>query len=428
MQPLDGKRIVLGVTGSIACYKAVELARRLTQAGALVDVVMTDAALRFIQPLTFRAVTHRPVHTDLFDPESEYSINHVGLALEADLVVVAPASAHTLARLALGLADDMLTNTCLATRAPLLVAPAMNTNMYYHPATQEHLKTLEGRGVTLVGPEEGPLAERMSGRGRMSEPEAILEAARGLLLRRSSRPVGTSTGPGQDPSTGSGQDLAGKKIVVTAGGTQEPIDPVRFVGNRSSGKMGYALAQAARDRGATTVLISAPSSLAPPGGVETIPVATAQEMLEAVQRATAACDALIMAAAVADYRPVEAAPQKIKKKESTLTLHLTKTTDILATVKGPFIKVGFAAESQDLLGNARAKLESKGLHLIVANDITATDSGFSADTNRVVILNRQGAEELPLLPKYEVAQRILDRVAALLGERAGTPAHARENG
>ena len=409
MQPLDGKRVVLGVTGSIACYKAVELARRLTQAGALVDVVMTAAALRFIQPLTFRAVTHRPVHTDLFDPESEYSINHVGLALEADLVVVAPASAHTLARLALGLADDMLTNTCLATRAPLLVAPAMNTSMYYHPATQEHLKTLEGRGVTCVGPEEGPLAEKMSGRGRMSEPEAVLEAARALLLRHS----------GQAPSTGPGQDLAGRKIVVTAGGTQEPIDPVRFVGNRSSGKMGYAVAQAARDRGAATVLISAPTSLAPPGGVETIQVATAQEMLQAVQRATAGCDALIMAAAVADYRPAEAAPQKIKKKESTLTLHLTKTTDILATVKGPFIKVGFAAESQDLLGNARAKLESKGLDLIVANDITATDSGFGADTNRVVILDRRGAEELPLLPKYEVAQRILDRVAALLAQRSG---------
>jgi len=398
---LPGKCVVLGVTGSIAAYKAADLASKLTQAGAAVDVILTAAALKFITPLTFRSLTHRPVVTDMFNPESELSVEHVRLAERADVVVVAPATAHLIARLAVGLADDMLTTTILATKAPVLLAPAMNVNMWENPATQENVARLKERGITFVGPSRGRLATGIIGLGRLADVEEILGTIRLVLGRRG--------------------DLAGRRLVVTAGGTQEPLDAVRVITNRSSGKMGYALAEAARDRGAAVTLVSAPTALPPPVGVEVIPVRTAAEMREAVLAAIPSADALVMAAAVADYRPAQAVPDKIRKEAAeSVTLSLVRTADILAEVPATLIKVGFAAEPGDsLLPRAREKLERKGLHLIVANDISAADSGFEVDTNRVVLLDKGGqAEALPLMSKYEVAHRILDRMVALLEAEA----------
>jgi|FaiFalDrversion3_1042247.scaffolds.fasta_scaffold04329_2 phosphopantothenoylcysteine decarboxylase/phosphopantothenate--cysteine ligase len=400
---LQGKRILLGVTGSIASFKAADLASKLVQEGAQVDVLLTREACQFITPLTFQALTHRPVVTDLFDPRSEMAMDHVALALRADLMVVCPASAHTIARLALGLADDPLTTTALACRAPLVVVPAMDAHMFAHPTVQENLERLRARGVCIVGPVEGRLASGLVGKGRMAEVPEVLGRLRWVL--------GQTTG-----------DLRGYTIVTTAGGTQEPLDPVRVITNRSSGKMGYAVAEAARDRGARTILITAPTALPDPVGVEVRRVTTALEMREAVLEACAGAHALVMAAAVADYRPVGMAPQKVKKGPSRWTVELTRNPDIIAEVGGPVIKVGFAAETENLVANAREKLHAKGLHLIVANDVLDPDSGFGKDTNRVVLLDREGGvEELPLLPKYEVAQRILDRVAALLAPRAARP-------
>lgn len=394
---LERKCIVLGVTGSIACYKAVDLASKLTQEGALVDVVMTEAARQFVTPLTFRSITHRPVVTDIFDPQSELSIDHVALAQRASVVVIAPATANTLARLAWGLADDALTTTVLATAAPVIVAPAMDAHMYDHPATQENVSRLKARGYTIVGPAQGRLASGLVGKGRLVETAELLGYIR-LVLGRNG-------------------DLAGRKVVVSAGGTQEPIDPVRVITNRSSGKMGYAIAEAARDRGASAVLVTAPTALPDPVGVRMVRVNTALEMRDAITRECATAHALIMAAAVADWRPASAHTQKVKKGGAdTWVIELVKNPDIIAGVQGErLVKVGFAAESEDLLRNAQAKLVSKGLHLIVANDITAQDSGFAADTNKVIILDREGgAEDLPLLSKYEVGHRILDRVVKLL--------------
>ncbi|MEK7681809.1 MAG: bifunctional phosphopantothenoylcysteine decarboxylase/phosphopantothenate--cysteine ligase CoaBC, partial [Chloroflexota bacterium] len=308
------------------------------------------------------------------------------------------------ARMANGLADDALTCTILATRAPVVVAPAMDAYMYDNPATQENIKRLRERGVTIVGPAHGHLASGLTGIGRMAPVEEIMGVA--------SMVQGRAKG-----------DLAGRRIVVTAGGTQEPIDPVRFVGNRSSGKMGFAIAEAARDRGARVTLITAPTYLPDPAGVETVRVQSAREMQAAVQKAVADADALTMAAAVADYRPTRTASQKIKKTQDTLTVDLVKNPDILAEIRGDFVRVGFAAESQDVIANAQAKLRSKGLDMIVANDVSARDSGFSVDTNRVTLLDRSGqTEHLPLLLKIEVAHRILDRVAQLLRERGKKPA------
>ncbi len=395
---LRNKTIVLGVTGSIAAYKAAEIASQLTQAGAKVNVVMTKEATQFVSPVTFRALTGSPVVIEMFDLASEFSVEHVSLAHSADIVVIAPATANTIAKLAMGIADDMLCCTVLATKAPVLIAPAMESNMYNNPITQDNLSKLKARGFVIVGPATGWLASGKEGVGRLADINDIVGSIRQVL--------------------GKSGDLAGKHIVVTAGGTQEPIDPVRYISNRSSGKMGYALAEAARDRGAKVTLVTAPTSLPEPLGVEVIKVSTAQEMYQAVQNTVAKADALIMAAAVADYRPKTAAKEKIKKKEGGITLELENTPDILSSVQGNFIKVGFAAESSNLVENAKRKLEQKRLALIVANDITSKGSGFGADTNRVTIIDRQGkVKSLPLLPKREVADKVLDRVVELLSER-----------
>jgi phosphopantothenoylcysteine decarboxylase/phosphopantothenate--cysteine ligase len=399
---LEGKHIVLGVSGGISAYKSADLASRLVKAGALVDVVMTPAAAEFVRPITFQALTHRPVSLEMFALLQETDIGHVSLGRRADLMLIAPATANTIAKLAHGLADNMLTTTALACRAPILLAPAMESGMWDNPATLANVDILLERGCRTVGPETGRLASGGYGSGRMSEPAAILDAARWLLGR---------SGP-----------LAGKSIVVTAGGTREAIDPVRFVGNRSSGKMGFALAVAARDRGAAVTLIHGPTALEPPFGVTAVAAESAEQMQAAVLASAAAADALVMAAAVADYRPQEAARQKIKKKKENLRLELVRTPDILAAVaeqRGragrPAVMVGFAAETQDVLANATEKLARKGLDLIVANDVAAADSGFEVDTNRITLIDAAGgAEPLPLMSKSAAAGAILDRIAARL--------------
>ena len=390
------KTVVLGVTGSIAAYKAAELASKLTQAGAKVDVVMTKCATEFVTPLTFRSITHRPVATDMFANPDEYDIEHIALAERAEVVVIAPATANIMAKLAAGIADDMLCCTVLATKAPVVLAPAMNVHMWENAITQENLTKLRSRGFKIVEPGYGALACGETGKGRLADVEDILAAIRRILDRKS--------------------DLAGKHVVVTAGGTQEPIDPVRLICNRSSGKMGYALAEAARERGAKVTLISAPTTLPAPDGVEMVQVQTALQMREAVLKAVPGADALIMAAAVADYRPATAAKSKLKKEEFPLMqLDLIRNPDIISEVKGNLIKVGFAAESENAVQNATVKLKNKGLHLIVANNITEAGSGFGSDTNKVVLIDARGnVDELPLMPKSEVAHRILDKVVSLL--------------
>ena len=393
---LANKTVILGITGSIAAYKAADIASKLTQAGAEVRVVMTESAARFITPLTLSSITGRPVVTGMWELASEFSIEHVALAEAADVVVIAPATANIIAHLAAGIADDMLSCTVLATSVPIILAPAMDINMFKNPVTQENLAKLKARGFIIVGPGYGRLASDKIGLGRLAEISQILDTTKQVLGRSS--------------------DLAGRCIVVTAGGTREPIDPVRYIGNRSSGKMGYALAQAAKGRGAQVGLITATTSLAEPTGVEVIPVETAFQMKKAVLKAVKGVDALIMAAAVADYQPESFAEAKIKKESSSLTLELTRTPDILAEVKGDFIRVGFAAESEDTLANAQKKLKEKKLDLIVANDITDADSGFGVDTNKVTIIDGKGkVEALPLMTKKEVADRVLDKVVGLLG-------------
>ena len=393
--PLTDKHVVLGVTGSIACYKAVDLASKLTQAGALVDTILSYGATQFVTPLAFRSITHRDVVTDTFDLNSQFANEHVALAQQADIIVVAPATVHCIAKLALGLADDPLTTTVIATTAPLLVAPAMDANMFDHPATQENLAKLRARGVTIAGPASGRLASGLMGMGRLLETPELLGHISATLGRNG--------------------DLAGRTIVVSAGGTQEPIDPVRVLTNNSSGKMGYALAEAARDRGANAILVTAPTNLPDPPLVKVMPIQTAQQMCDAVLSQLESADALIMSAAVADYRPVAPAEQKIKKSSQELSLELTRTTDILEAAQGDFVKVGFSAETENLVANATDKVRRKSLDLIVANDITDPDSGFGRDTNRVVLIDRElRVEELPLMSKYEVSNRILDRIVTLL--------------
>jgi len=396
---LKGKTIVLGVTGSIAAYKAVDIASQLTQLGAKVDVIMTEAATEFVAPLTFQVITRRPVATETFSLTSEFSIKHISLA-EADVIVIAPATANIIAKLAAGIADDILCCTVLASKAPVILAPAMNANMFENPVTQDNLSKLKARSFIMVGPASGKLASGKEGLGRLAEATDII----GTICQ----------------TLGENGNLADKHIVVTAGGTQEPIDPVRCITNRSSGKMGYALAEAARDRGARVTLITAPTSLTKPISMKVVDVCTAQEMYRAVGDVASQADALIMAAAVADYRPVRKLDEKIKKEGAGLTLELERTPDILGSVKGDFIKVGFAAESSNLVENAKQKLQQKGLDLIVANDITASDGGFGADNNWATIIDREGKiDSLPLLPKREVADRILDRVVGLLGKKGG---------
>jgi phosphopantothenoylcysteine decarboxylase/phosphopantothenate--cysteine ligase len=401
---VEGKRIVLGVTGSIAAYKAVDLASKLAQEGALVETVLTEAAGQFVTPLTFQSVTGQPAYADADLWGAEAHVLHVGLARRADLLVIAPVTAQTLAKLAHGLADNLLTLTALATRCPLLLAPAMDAGMFAHAATQANLRLLEERGAIVVGPEEGHLASGLVARGRLSEPGDILGHIRYHLSR--------------------GGPLAGCQVVVTAGGTQEPVDPVRLLTNRSSGKQGLALAQSALDAGAEVTLIAAPLAWPLPTGVEHLPVRTAAELAEAVLSACHKTDALIMAAAVADFRPAQAAGQKLKKEHGLPVLALEPTTDILAAVARqrretgyPRLVVGFAAETQNLLENARAKMQAKALDLIVANDVSAADAGFAVDTNRVTLLDASGrVEALPLLAKAQVAEKVLEYVIAGLQE------------
>lgn len=401
--PFENKRIVLGVTGSIAAYKSVELASKLAQEGALVDVILTQAATQFVSPLTFQSVTGQTAFTETDLWGSQGHVQHIGLARNANLLVIAPITANTLAKLAHGMADNLLTVTALAARCPIMLAPAMDGGMFSHPATQVNLDTLRQRDVTIIGPAEGHLASGMTGIGRMVEPVELMGHVRYAISRH---------GP-----------LKNKKLVVTAGGTYEPIDPIRGISNRSSGKQGFALAQAALDRGADVILIAGPTHLSTPGGAERVDVRTAEEMKVAVLESLPDSAALIMAAAVADFRPVSPSPQKVKKDKGIPALTLEPTPDILESVAGvksthgyPQVTVGFAAESQDLLRNARQKLEAKQLDLIVANDISAVDAGFAVDTNRVTIIDAGGGEEeLPVMAKFEVAQFVLERVLGLLG-------------
>jgi len=397
--PLTNKRILLGVTGSIAAYKAADLASKLTQSGALVDVVLTESAAKFVSPLTFQSVTGRKAYTDADLWGGEGHVTHIGLGHAADLVLIAPVSANTLAKLAHGVGDNLLSVTVLASHCPLVLAPAMDVGMYSHPATQANVELLRQRGAEFIGPEEGHLASGLVGLGRFVEPARILGRVRHLL---------SQDGP-----------LAGRKVVVTAGGTQEPIDPVRVITNRSSGKQGYAVAQAALDAGAEVVLISAPTALTPPMGATVVAVKTAAQMQAAVLDETGDAHALIMAAAVADFRPRLSA-QKLKKEIGIPKIELEATEDILAAVsarKGetgfPKFMVGFAAESQDLLKNAQSKLERKRLDMIVANDILAQDAGFEVDTNRVVLLFADGrSQNLPVQEKAEIAEAILQQIIA----------------
>jgi phosphopantothenoylcysteine decarboxylase/phosphopantothenate--cysteine ligase len=432
---LRDKRVVVGVCGGIAAFKAVALVSQLQKAGALVDVIMTERASEFVSALSLSSLSHRPVYSDLWEPTGQAAARHIELGREADLLVIVPATANTIAKLAHGLADTMLGAVALATTAPLLIAPAMEQAMYRHPATQANLAVLRERGAIIIEPETGVLASGEVGTGRLPEPETLVQAMRQALGR---------SGP-----------LAKRRVVVTAGGTQEPIDPVRFIGNRSSGLMGYALAAEARDRGAEVVLISGPVSLAAPYGVEVVHVQTAMEMREAVLCALglagAGCgragagevpagsvpatggsaDALVMAAAVADYRVEHPAAEKMKKEpgDGGMALMLVRNPDILASVAEALrlaeqgargtarrlVRVGFAAETTNLEAYARAKLESKGLDLLVANDVSRADSGFGAATNKVWLFHRDGRiEDLAVLPKAEVAGIIWDRVQVLL--------------
>lgn len=397
MSSFQGRHVVLGVSGSISTYKAVYLASTLVQAGALVDVILTAAAAQMVRPLSFQAITHRPAYTDLFYPEAETEglAGHVSLARQADAILVAPATANTIAKLALGLADNFLLTTCLAARCPVVVAPAMESNMWTHPATQGHVATLQSRGVRIVGPEEGYLASGASGVGRLAAPETILAGLAAALAS---------------------QDLAGCRLVVTAGGTREALDPVRYIGNRSSGRMGYAVAEAAARRGAEVVLVHGPTGLPVPAGVRAVAVESAAEMLAAVLREIESADALLMAAAVADYRPAKVAPEKIKKGANELRLRLVRTADILAEVRDRrhpgLVVVGWAAETSDLIANARDKLERKGLDLIVANPVPQT---FGAGEVQATLIERGGdVTPLPPLSKHELADRLLDWVLARL--------------
>jgi phosphopantothenoylcysteine decarboxylase / phosphopantothenate---cysteine ligase len=402
--PFHNKQIILGVTGSIACYKAADLASKLTQAGALVDVILTQGASQFLTPLTFQSVTGRRAYTESDMWGNEAHVLHVGLGHQTDLLVIAPATANTLAKLAHGIADNLLTVTALATNCPLVLAPAMDGGMYNHPATQANLELLIQRGAVLIGPEKGHLASGLEGIGRMVEAGDILGQLRLVLSKE---------GP-----------LKGRKVIVTAGGTEEPIDLVRAITNRSSGKQGFSLAQAALDQGADVTLIAGTTHLPTPGGATRINLRTAAEMLQAVLEQVKDADVLLMAAAVADFRPPSTARRKLKKGAGIPEISLEATPDILAAVaqrksetKCPRVIVGFAAESEDLLENAAAKLTSKKLDLIVANDITAEGAGFAGDTNQVTLLEPSGAvQALPKMSKTEVANIVIERVIELLAE------------
>jgi phosphopantothenoylcysteine decarboxylase/phosphopantothenate--cysteine ligase len=401
---LHNKRIVLGVTGSIACYKIVDLASKLTQAGAQVDVVMTESAEKFVTPLAFRSVTGRPVYNDMWSLTEH--VQHVGLGEAADLLLVAPATANTIAKLAYGLADNLLTVTALAARCPILVAPAMDGGMYEHAATQANIDTLQERGVQFAGPASGRMASGLVGLGRMLETAELMAQVRLVLAQKGA--------------------MAGKHVVVSAGPTREPLDPVRFISNRSTGRQGLAVAQAALDAGARVTLVAGPLSEPVPIGVEHVPVQTTQEMADAVLAAVTDADALFMVAAVADFRPNTMSERKIKKTESNeswgMAIGLEVTLDILSAVKEqrdktgfPRVSLGFAAETHDAFEYGRQKLLRKGLNFIAVNDVLAEGAGFEVDTNRIVLLSSAGVvEEMPLMSKVEVAERLVAHVAKTL--------------
>ena len=397
---LRGRLVVLGVTGSIAVYKVVELARRLTQAGAAVQVVMTPGATRFVQPLTFQALTHRPVEVEMFGTFEDRAAGHVAMGQQADVVVIAPATAHTIARLAHGFADDLLGTTVLAARGPLVIAPAMETHMWGNPATVANVEALRERGATIVEPEAGELASGQQGQGRLASLEAIGAAIEDAL-------AGSTA-------------LAGRRIVVTAGPTVEPIDPVRVISNRSSGKMGYAIAAAARRAGAEVRLITGPTALRAPADVAVVRVETAAELRDAVLAALPGASAVIMAAAVADYRPAAPAERKLKKREQgdTLAITLVRNPDVLEAIvarrDAGTLVVGFKAETGDAGAEAGRMLREKGLDLVVANDVTAAGSEFGSDTDQVTFVDAEGSETLPLLSKREVARRIVAKITERL--------------
>ena len=404
--PFEGKRVMLGVTGSIAAYKAADLASKLTQQGALVTTLLTNSALEFVTPLTFQSVTGQKafVDDDLWGGEGH--IVHVQIGHSTDLMVIAPASANTIAKLAHGLADNLLTITALAATCPLVIAPAMDAGMFSHSATQDNIRILKERGAVIIGPDEGHLASGLEGPGRMTQPQEIVDELRWLLAKN--------------------EPLSGKKIVVTAGGTREAIDPVRFISNHSSGKQGYAVAQAALDLGANVTLITAPSSLTIPVGCQVIRVESAAEMCDAVMKEIPSAAALVMCAAVADFKPAKSSSEKIKKEKGLAITALEPTKDILSEVarykkenKTELKVVGFAAESQDLKTNAARKMTAKAMDMIVANDITEPNAGFNVDTNKVLLLFSDGSsEQLPLMQKSEVAEKILNYLVSWLVEGA----------
>ena len=412
---LNGKKIVLGVTGGIAAYKCVDLASRLRKKGAEVHVILTRGAQNFVTETAMREISGNPVITSMWGEIHNYDVEHIALATLADVVLIAPATANVLAKAAAGIADDMLTTTVLATRAPIFFAPAMNSNMYENPVTQQNITTLQQRGWQLIPPASGHLACGTSGIGRMPEPAELVEVLENYFAGEGGS-VESADGNTMDNTMGS--TMQGLKILVTAAGTREPIDPVRYIGNRSSGKMGYAIAEAAARLGAEVTLISGPSALQPPAGVEFFGVESAREMRQLVQERFPACDIVIKAAAVADYRVKNVSDQKIKKNDAELTLVLEKNPDILkelGEMKQPHqTLVGFAAETQNLLQYAKGKLEKKNLDMIVANDVSKPQAGFNVDTNLIKLLKRDGSiEELPLMSKKELAYIILDRVMKL---------------
>ena len=400
MSRAGGRFVVLAVTGSIAVYKMVELARHLVQAGATVQVVMTKSAAEFVTPLTFQALTHRPVEIEMFAMQDERAAGHVAMGRQADVVVVAPATAHVLARLAHGFSDDLVATTVLATSAPVIVAPAMETHMWQNAATQANVSALRARGVLVIDPETGPLASGDIGPGRLASLERIEAAI--------------------DEALGGSRVLAGRSVVVTAGPTLEAIDPVRFVSNRSSGKMGYAIAAAARDAGAEVILITGPTALVPPAGVRTFPVESADDMKDAVVAQLPRADAVIMAAAVADYRPVERVTTKLKKKDlgNEMTVRMTENPDLLKAIvaarRPGTVVVGFKAETGDATSEAGRMLRDKQLDLVVANDVVSPGSGFGSDDDQVAFVSADGIETLPLLKKSEVARRLVAKLAERL--------------
>jgi phosphopantothenoylcysteine decarboxylase/phosphopantothenate--cysteine ligase len=396
-----GKNVVLGVTGGIAAYKAVEIVSRLRKAGASVQVIMTRSATNFVTPLTFREISQNPVVTDMWSEPKQWNVEHIAIANWADLMLIAPATANIIGKIAGGIADDFLSTVVMATTAPVVIAPAMNTNMYLNPIVQQNITKLTNLGYHFIEPDSGMLACGVEGPGRLPDPQDIVDKVDAILSAKS--------------------DFSGKKVLVTAAGTREPLDPVRYIGNHSSGKMGYALAAAAAARGAEVVLVSGPSYLSDPKGVTVIRVDTAAEMREAVLSEFASTDIVIKAAAVADYRPNKMSEQKIKKTGDTLTLVLEKNPDILAELgklKQQQLLVGFAAETQELINHATEKLTKKNLDMIVANDITLPGAGFNADTNIVKLLYRDGKmEELVQMPKEKLAGVILDRICALWSKK-----------